>query len=69
MRKGLNGAVPVFVQENSELKMADPIWLPLKYNSVFMLDKFSILVLLHCKKSAGVKWVKKPRVNNNTIIE
>ena len=44
--KGLHGALLYFEQENSELKMAGPIWLPLKYNSILMLHKFSIWVCI-----------------------
>ena len=44
INKGLHSALLDSEQENTELKMADPIWLPLKYNSILMLHKFSIWV-------------------------
>ena len=40
--KGLYGALLDFVQENSELRMADPIWLPSKYYSILVLHNYSI---------------------------
>ena len=42
--KGLHGALFDFKRGNFELKMAGPIWLPLEYNSILMLHKFSIWV-------------------------
>ena len=45
--KGLHGALLDFEQQNSELKIADPMWRPLKYNSILMLHKFSIMLFYY----------------------
>ena len=44
MTKRLPSALLGFVQENFELTMGDQMWLPLKYNAIFMLHEFLMVL-------------------------